>query len=87
MKCALFLVYLHDGALKVCLTSQTFPTLHDSPNHPSASFKFPHREFGKKHIVKCSWILSIYGHFTESDYYSGGFCFNPLRTAAIRVRQ
>ena len=56
----------------VCSTSLTFPTLPDSPNHPSASFKFPHREFGKKHVVKCSCQSSWFSkwkwlHYNEDD--------------------
>ena len=34
-------------------TLQGFPTLPIGPNHLSSLFKFPHREFGKKQIIKC----------------------------------
>ena len=49
-----------DGTIQVrCLFDfEGHSTLPSGPNHLSWLFKFPHHEFGKKVIVKCSCQLS-----------------------------
>ena len=60
-------------------TSSSLPDLSPEPNHPSAQFVFPRREFGKKNIVKrsCqhSWFTTWpWLHYHVSDPEDVVFC-------------
>ena len=71
----IFHVRFHVMALSKFASSSTlqdFPTLPSGPNHPSSSFKFPHREFGKKQIVKRS---------CQSSWFSNGSGYTMMKIA------